>query len=75
MHIEDDLKNLTTPLLVAHSIVDRVVGEAGAKFIYDAAQSEDKELYISPSHDHCSDDIDEEVGSYIADWLIERLVK
>jgi alpha-beta hydrolase superfamily lysophospholipase len=65
------------PLLITHGEDDRQILLADAQALYDAAASEDKELRIYTREEggsmHCQVDRPEPAGSYMADWLAERL--
>ena len=61
--------------LLVHTEEDFVVNISGVKRMIENVSSEDKELKIFPGGAHCADDDDELAGSYIADWMVERLMK
>ena len=75
MNIIEEAKNITCPLLLVHTEHDFVVNVSGVKRMIENVSSEDKELKIFPGGAHCADEDDELAGSYIADWMIERLMK
>ena len=75
MNIIEEAKNITCPLLLVHTENDFVVNISGVKRMIENVSSEDKELKIFPGGAHCADDDDEIAGSYIADWMKERLMK
>lgn len=74
MTIVEETKNITCPLLVLHTEHDFVLSVEGARRLYENASSEDKELKLFPGPVHCADDDDVKAGSYIADWMAERLL-
>lgn len=73
MNIREEVKNIKCPILMVHTEEDCVLPAEGAKRIIENAGSADKELYMLPGISHCADDEDELAGSYIADWMKDRL--
>lgn len=74
MNIEPYLHQVTCPVLVQHTQEDNVLGTQGAKTIYQAVSSTDKEYYEIPGFVHCGDDYDDSASCYAADWLADRML-
>jgi dipeptidyl aminopeptidase/acylaminoacyl peptidase len=74
MNIIEETKNIKCPLLMVHTEADFVVTVEGARRLVENASSKDKELKLIPGRQHCADDNDEMAGSYVADWMIERMI-
>ena len=76
---QNNLSNLTLPLLVLQGEKDKLVVPAGAKMIHDNAASTDKEYKEYPNAMHQLlvelEDVRSDVHSKILEWMDNRLTK
>jgi dienelactone hydrolase len=76
-NLVDAAPGIECPLLVTHGEDDRQILFGDAQAFFDAAGSQDKELRVYTREEggsaHCQVDRPEPAGSYIADWLAEKL--
>ena len=76
---QNNISNLTIPLLVLQGEKDKLVVPAGAKMIYENASSADKEYKEYPDAMHQLlvelDDVKSDVENKILEWMNQRLNK
>jgi esterase/lipase len=65
--------SLTCPLLVVHGGMDPLVSNEDAQFVYDWAQSQDKQMVVFSDGDHCVYNHADDKHNLIADWVAARL--
>ena len=76
---QNNLSNLTLPLLVLQGEKDKLVVPAGAKMIHDNSASTDKEYKEYPNAMHQLlvelEDVRSDVHTKILEWMKNRLIK